>query len=564
MYKAIIFTIHLFIPFFSMGASSAHLQKHLSYKAGHKTDEQQKGFVSPERQAKLLSRENDKNLYKALKPSLLISSADEFSGALEWAHKQGITGEGVLILVHENPEITSELRKKMGARLILGKGKYALSLEHPRTHATPVINTIDIIAPQVNIFVESFFAIKSQSFKDDAVFQTSLKKARIINISAATSPVYLDWKILSKEDSDKVSEHGSHDFIQDMESFLKTGNQKLFVAAAGNDHRSLSEGIDTDEEDENHKKIKFYYDPIRYLNNKPIKETLIIATALTPSHEIAEFSNYPGWNKAIQDNTLCTLGARLATMGAHVDKIESKLIHRIDYMDGTSGAAPVISGTAALLMEAYPSLTAAQIKEVLLESADRSFFKNTGKQESYRQSGDWVYGPYTGTLVYDSREEQEPDLTHFPKKQYNSYAVEKEKFDPAKYGKGVMNIRNAFVYAHLKVSNPNLSPIELRSQMRTILQDIQEKAATKIKVAFRGYKTRIHDTQEKAAIKLQSAFRGYQIRSRIKKLGELDDIHEMPLPGTRINRGYYDDELKAYLRKILSKKGKANPAGLFP
>ena len=36
---------------------------------------------------------------------------------------------------------------------------------------------------------------------------------------------------------------------------------------------------------------------------------------------------------------------------------------------GTSMAAPVVSGLAALLMGAYPHLTAVQVKEVILKSA---------------------------------------------------------------------------------------------------------------------------------------------------------------------------------------------------
>lgn len=538
MYKFIIFSFFFVYPYFSTANNSEPLQRSFPYKAGAEgtpTSERLSSrgeLLRLDKAPRLLSGEHQRRKFKS---SLLISSADEFSGALQWAHKQGITGKGILIAVHENPEVTAELQKKMGKRLVLGKGKYTHNLEIFRIHPTPVINVIDLTAPQVSVFVESFYDKRTELFKNDLLFQKNFKEARIINISAAHVPVD-PGLILSEEDSTKALEVGSQDFIKDMEDLLKIGTQKVYVVGAGNDGISMSEAVEQRDEEGN--KIKFYYDPVAYLNSKIIKETLIISIALTPSYELADLSNYPGWNKAIQNNSLCTLGESIATIAAAVDQSDTKLLkHELKYIKGTSLSAPIISGSAALLMEAYPTLTSAQIKEVLLESADRTFFKNTGKQE-----GHWTNRHYTGTLVYDPAEETEPDFTRLPQQKDSGYSIKKEKFDPAKYGKGVLNLRNAFVYAQLKVANPHLKPTELRKQMKALLQDIEEKAATKIQAAFQSYRT----------------------RKRIKELKDKDNIRELPLEGARIFRGIRDDKLKAHLREILSKKGKANPAGLSP
>jgi subtilisin family serine protease len=43
--------------------------------------------------------------------------------------------------------------------------------------------------------------------------------------------------------------------------------------------------------------------------------------------------------------------------------------NKYDVLDGTSFAAPMVTGAAALLKSVYPSLTSSQIKEILLKSA---------------------------------------------------------------------------------------------------------------------------------------------------------------------------------------------------
>ncbi len=43
--------------------------------------------------------------------------------------------------------------------------------------------------------------------------------------------------------------------------------------------------------------------------------------------------------------------------------------NKYDVNDGTSLAAPIVAGAAALLKSVYPSLTSSQIKEILLKSA---------------------------------------------------------------------------------------------------------------------------------------------------------------------------------------------------
>ena len=43
-------------------------------------------------------------------------------------------------------------------------------------------------------------------------------------------------------------------------------------------------------------------------------------------------------------------------------------MHKYAYFNGTSMAAPVVSGVAAVVWSRYPNLTAVQIKQILMES----------------------------------------------------------------------------------------------------------------------------------------------------------------------------------------------------
>ena len=72
----------------------------------------------------------------------------------------------------------------------------------------------------------------------------------------------------------------------------------------------------------------------------------------------------------------------------------------------------------------------------------------------------------------------------------NRYDITAEPFNPERYGKGVLDLRAAFVYADLKVKNPSWDKINLRSEMKLILRQKDYQAATKIQAAFRGYKAR--------------------------------------------------------------------------
>tara|TARA_R110002051_G_scaffold171982_2_gene242412 strand:+ start:20747 stop:22396 length:1650 start_codon:yes stop_codon:yes gene_type:complete len=119
----------------------------------------------------------------------------------------------------------------------------------------------------------------------------------------------------------------------------------LFVHAAGNDGANLDDPT-----------IGNY--PNDQVKNGPeIADNVITVGALNPkygSELVASYSNYGKINVDI--------------FAPGTDIYSSYPNNEYEYSPGTSMAAPAVAGVAALLMSQYPTLTAAQVKKIILES----------------------------------------------------------------------------------------------------------------------------------------------------------------------------------------------------
>jgi hypothetical protein len=87
-------------------------------------------------------------------------------------------------------------------------------------------------------------------------------------------------------------------------------------------------------------------------------KSAVVVGSIDATGAIADFSNKAG---AAAQQYLVALGSRVRS----VDHTGSTYLY-----SGTSVSAPVVAGAAALLAQAYPQLTGAQIAELLLRSAD--------------------------------------------------------------------------------------------------------------------------------------------------------------------------------------------------
>ncbi len=119
-------------------------------------------------------------------------------------------------------------------------------------------------------------------------------------------------------------------------------NDVVFVHAAGNDSKDID--------------VEPNY-PADNINGNEVADTYISVGALAPkygSSMVASFSNY-----GKQNVDIFAPGARVYSTTPE---------NEYDTKGGTSMAAPAVAGIAALIRSQYPKLTAAQVKQVILDS----------------------------------------------------------------------------------------------------------------------------------------------------------------------------------------------------
>ncbi|MEI6791098.1 MAG: S8 family serine peptidase [Myxococcaceae bacterium] len=170
----------------------------------------------------------------------------------------------------------------------------------------------------------------------------------------------------------------------------------------------------------------------------------ILVGNLTRDYLQEESSNWPGLDQKLQESYLYTLGT-------DVFSLWSQDRYAVD--TGTSMAAPIVTGAAALVKSAYPNLSPEQVRTCLLESADRNFW--IGEQH-----------------VVESRKTGE------------GLAPNETAFDPSRYGKGVLNVRRALEYGKwLNVdseASPEVILEELAYTEAKAAQKIQNKARQRV------------------------------------------------------------------------------------
>jgi hypothetical protein len=444
--KSILILLSLNWSVFSGVNSTEHI---IALKLGH--DSTKKETLSLEAQLKSRKTLLTKSLETPLKQDIFKPSAKEFSGALKWFHQSHILGGKVKVLVLE-----PTLAKHPCLNCPLVSQKFDETQEKAKTdrdkkldHATIVVSIIRSMAPHTFISILHPTDITNLDDANPSLLRT-IEEGQLINQSLGIP----HWK-------------KSLEYIDKLKIILATGKPKLLIQSAGNAGRNLSDSYAPSVKE----KKGLYQEWERFADHRAINEYLevpevqtnmIVVGAIDQNYERSSFSNYPGEKKRIQENFLCVLGRDVGSM--RYDTFQ--------YVKGTSVAAPIVTGAAALIMSQYPQFHPLIIKEILLESAEKTFFSED---------------PHTKeiSIIYDP-DDPVPDITHLTSKNYN---ISLKPFDPKTYGKGILSLRNAKVYAKIKeedlMKESHNTPARLRKKMKEFLRKEEEEAARKIQKMFR-------------------------------------------------------------------------------
>jgi hypothetical protein len=414
-----------------------------------------------------------KEFEESLSQTRKMATAPQFSGAIQWAHRQGIKGQGKTAVILEQSTASPALLKRMGPLLMPSNLGYDYPPFGKETHATRVIDAFSQVAPKSQVVLldmknenEILELNGLREPSNPKHFYEAVSDASVINRSWGNmwrSKTPLNFNVKSKPDRRKL--------VHSIKDLMKNGKPKLLFQSAGNEGVFLSDDRGTLD--------SYTYPKISngIIEDPFLKTRLIIVGSVGHSNGLARkeqppsnpnTTNKPGGNKTLQDTFLFTLGDKVRLMDGT----------SIRPGTGTSFASPIAAGCALLLMERYPTLSVESIREALLESASRNFYIDYKKNRN---------GKLSGLFVYDE-EDGKPDITTFSDR--SKYIIEARPFNPAVYGKGILDLRAAFIYAGLKLKNKRLSPKQLRQEMKIILKKQNAGAATKIQSAFRSKKNR--------------------------------------------------------------------------
>ena len=387
---------------------------------------------------------------------------DEFSGALDHAHRKGIKGKEYASIIMEDTGIVDDIYKRLDHQYTETMREYTMKMREKMdsyngSHGTNVTFAFHQIAPEALAFV---------------------RPIRRVFVGTETWP----WRKLMNEKKliavNMSFGNVSHDSSKDVFVFdnfaelVGNPNCPLFIKGAENELGPVVR----------HNQPMIFH----MMEDSTIAKFTIFVGALAPNSSFASYTGFPGKNEQLQKNWICTIG----TMTGFEKLASDKLFTAKDLIkhEGTSFAAPIVTGAAVLVANYVntkheQNLAPLQIKEILLNSANRNIFMSDADG--------------THRYIYDPEDPANNELMKLVPEKNTKKAVSNSsvvpkfiKFDNEHaglfFGNGILDLKNAFIYADIKVKHGDWTPQEIRTEMLKYRYEEESKHATSIQRWWRA------------------------------------------------------------------------------
>tara|TARA_R110002050_G_scaffold57442_1_gene129443 strand:+ start:2751 stop:5420 length:2670 start_codon:yes stop_codon:yes gene_type:complete len=370
-------------------------------------------------------------------------------------HNMGILGKGVTIWLLENSGFNGhpDVKKYINPASDM---KPAEGFTQKQDHGTAMASLAHQLAPKADLVVKHATLYLEPLY---AAVGTDLQP-QIIN--ASFTLIYYFFDKLT------IQEYFGPIFKLD-KSF-----RPLVVKSAGNDAKILSRL------------------PLYHGITKEVLDHFILVGNLRQDGRPMASSGVPGDRKEIQDHFLWVIADDMLAAG------DPTAENGYAYITGTSGAAAILSGAASLIKSRYPHFTMKEVAECLLESANRDLFGLFGNGYLALHV---VEGPIE-TLHEPSAGAAAAAASSAPA---GPIQIKTIQYNPAQWGKGVLNMKNALLYADLKARSPRAKPEILRRRMLYIVAEEQKDAATLIQQWWKKNKRAIPDHKKPLPLFANSA-----------------------------------------------------------
>jgi hypothetical protein len=356
-------------------------------------------------------------------------------------HAQGIKGEGVKIWLLEDSGVNAhpEVLKYIDPSSDMAS---AAGFSQKQDHGAAMASLAHQIAPKAGLVLKHLvgYAVAFHSERDKPFIINAPFDTGNVDINSYFGPIFTDRAF-----------------------------QPLVVRSAGNDGTILSE-------DRKYKDL-----------SPDLMKHLIIAGNLRQDGRPRASSSVPGGDQAIQDRFLWVIADDMLAAGGPTGSDTYR------YITGTSGAAAILSGAAALIKGRYSHLTMEEVAECLLESANRDLFGLFG--DGYHAIH-IVNGPEK-ILREPVRSEDEGQAgAGSSSTSPGRIQIRTIMYEPAQWGKGVLNVKNAMFYASLKSQLPHEKPEGLRRRMLGSIALHENLTARKIQKWWRTNKKSIPEAEK--------------------------------------------------------------------